>query len=262
MAWVRVGCIAAALSVHATLLAISPTRAAADVNPSADPAPPTSWEDLEIVAADAVEQLEKVDPRATTTDPIDPRRAPSIENTETPSVAVAPTNGAASSGRALTADDDDADDPYALADDGAGDAYGGGITDPKAKGGDGNGTSIAPPIAPSTHVPVVAATPPPPPTIDAPTIDRSRRASLDVAGACRGYFPSDADDDAGNVTVRVVVTKEGVVTAATITAESPGGEGFGDAARSCVLSRKFAPALDRDGHAIDDTTLVAVRFVR
>jgi TonB family protein len=60
----------------------------------------------------------------------------------------------------------------------------------------------------------------------------------------------------------VVVQAEGRVTRVTIARESPAGEGFGQAARACLLSKRFTPGADRAGRAVAASTAVRVHFTR
>jgi TonB family protein len=92
--------------------------------------------------------------------------------------------------------------------------------------------------------------------------DLSRKPSLPGRDPCKGYFPRAARDDAADVAVRVVVAQDGHVTSAQIVSESIAGQGFGAAARSCMLEQRFEPALDRSGAAAATAIRVNVRFSR
>jgi len=60
----------------------------------------------------------------------------------------------------------------------------------------------------------------------------------------------------------VVVGKTGSVASAAIVSESPSGQGFGAAARTCMLSQHFTPALDRAGQPAATAMAVNVHFDR
>lgn len=92
--------------------------------------------------------------------------------------------------------------------------------------------------------------------------DLGRKPSLDEADPCRGYFPRDALDDVATAAVLVVIAKSGAVTKASVVSEAPRSQGFGSAARACMLSKRFTPALDRDGKPAATAIRVNVRFAR
>lgn len=77
-------------------------------------------------------------------------------------------------------------------------------------------------------------------------------------------FPSEADSsgiDAANVKLRVLVGANGSPQAVQ-TLEDP-GMGFGTAATSCAMARRYAPARDEQGHAVSAWTApISIRFVR
>ncbi len=90
----------------------------------------------------------------------------------------------------------------------------------------------------------------------------SRPPRLAEGDPCRGYFPSRARVDQGEVALRVRVERDGSVRAISVSRESPLGHGFGFAARDCLLAKRFSPALDRDGREVAVTSPVTVRFSR
>lgn len=92
--------------------------------------------------------------------------------------------------------------------------------------------------------------------------DLGRKPSLDEGDPCRGYFPRDAVDDVATASVLVVIAKNGSVSKASVVSESPRAQGFGGAARACMLSKRFTPALDRDGRPTATAMRVNVRFTR
>jgi protein TonB len=92
--------------------------------------------------------------------------------------------------------------------------------------------------------------------------DLSQTPKLRVADPCRGFFPSAAHDDVATAVVRLVVTPSGGVTSASVLSETPSGQGFGAAARACMLEQKLNPALDRQGRPAATAVNVNVRFSR
>jgi outer membrane biosynthesis protein TonB len=92
--------------------------------------------------------------------------------------------------------------------------------------------------------------------------DLSQKPRLHESDPCRGFFPSAATDDVATATVRVVIGKTGKVSSASVVTESPLGQGFGVAARTCMLQQVFAPALDREGNAAATALAVNVHFSR
>lgn len=92
--------------------------------------------------------------------------------------------------------------------------------------------------------------------------DLSQKPRLRVADPCRGFFPEGARDDVAAASVRVVIGKDGKVRSANLVSEAPPGQGFGAAARRCMLDQTFAPALDRAGNAAATAINVNVRFSR
>ena len=63
-------------------------------------------------------------------------------------------------------------------------------------------------------------------------------------------------------TVRVVIGKRGKVTSASVVSEAPSGQGFGSAARTCMLEQVFSPGLDRAGQPAATSLNVNVKFSR
>ncbi len=92
--------------------------------------------------------------------------------------------------------------------------------------------------------------------------DLSEMPRLRDSDPCRGYFPKEASSDAATATVRVVIGKRGKVTGASIVSEAPSGQGFGAAARTCMLGQVFEPALDREGRPAATALNVNVKFSR
>ncbi|MBN1612692.1 MAG: hypothetical protein JW940_39075, partial [Polyangiaceae bacterium] len=131
----------------------------------------------------------------------------------------------------------------------------------------GTGTMGGRGVAARVAVPVPTRPAPPPraprPRDElTPVADLSQKPRLDESDPCRGFFPQSAIDDTAQVGVMVVVAKTGSVGQATVVLESPGGQGFGSAARACMLSKRFTPARDRSGSPAATAVRVNVRFRR
>lgn len=114
----------------------------------------------------------------------------------------------------------------------------------------GTSTSAAPPAAAPSEGELVAAA------------NLSRRATLNEANACAGFYPSEADADSGAVTLTLIVRADGAVTSSSVVSETPQGQGFGKAARACLQKKRFEPSLDRAGNPVAAATTIKVRFVR
>jgi TonB family protein len=195
----------------------------------------------------------------------DPTPPPKVALPEQPKEAAAPP-AAAKVGSLLTAPDDSKNDP----DEGAvkflsdenGQEYGSGVAalggtadvgkEGAKKNGKEGGTGTGGGGGGGPGVQTKAA----------PTVDLSRAASLTVENPCKGFFPADADDDVAKVQVIVSVRADGTVEKAVVMDESPKGQGFGKAARTCMLSAKFNPAFGKDGKAIGATQTFNIRFTR
>ncbi len=52
----------------------------------------------------------------------------------------------------------------------------------------------------------------------------SRKPTLSDPNACKGFFPSDAEDDLAQVSLLVVVKPNGQVVSASVVAENPKGQ--------------------------------------
>jgi hypothetical protein len=92
--------------------------------------------------------------------------------------------------------------------------------------------------------------------------DLSQRPRLREEDPCRGFFPRTAQQDVALVSVQVVIGKRGEVASARVESETPARQGFGAAARACMLAQTFAPALDRAGQPAATALAVNVRFSR
>jgi len=139
-------------------------------------------------------------------------------------------------------------------------SYGGGVV---AVGGTADhgavGARVVPeggktPGAPVTSRPVADAL--------TPASDLSRKPRLPGGDPCHGFFPSTAHDDVGDAAVMVTIGKSGRVSHTQLVSESPPGQGFGAAARTCLASQNFVPALDRAGNPAATAIRVNLRFSR
>jgi hypothetical protein len=92
--------------------------------------------------------------------------------------------------------------------------------------------------------------------------DLSQSPRLRAQDPCRGFFPGSARDDVATAVVRVVVNQQGVAANVSVISEAPAGQGFGAAAKTCMLEQRFVPALDRQGHPAATAVHVNVRFSR
>ncbi|MFT3923726.1 MAG: TonB family protein [Myxococcales bacterium] len=173
-------------------------------------------------------------------------RAPSAPKEEPKAASAAPL---------LTAPEEtpDSQEPVRFVTDPNGSAFGYGVV---ARGGtakEGLGASTAKPA------PVAA------PVVDpnAPFRGELGRApKLTMFDPCRGFFPERAQSDRGDAAVRVTVAADGSVRAVSVLAERPLSQGFGPAARACLLAARFEPALDTSGRAVVAVAPITVKFSR
>lgn len=96
-----------------------------------------------------------------------------------------------------------------------------------------------------------------------PSVDRSRPPELASGGTWQCPFPSEAERDGvdgATVALRVSVSADGAVVDVAITQDP--GHGFGREARQCARTKRWAPALDRDGRPVAGAKTVNVHFVR
>ncbi|MCS6899265.1 MAG: energy transducer TonB [Myxococcales bacterium] len=190
---------------------------------------------------------------------------PQAKPTEAKPVEAKPTEpppAAAQAGKTLTAAEDIADfsNDFTMVQ-GEG-RYAGGIT--AAKGT--STTAVQDPNAKEGGVPGgkgSAEAPPPPPPSSEP--DRSRPARpANTAWSCSHLFPPEADAEGiDNATVSIAVTVRPDGSVQSVKVLNDPGNGFGRAARTCALSQRFEPALDRSGQPTTATTApFTVRFTR
>jgi outer membrane biosynthesis protein TonB len=163
--------------------------------------------------------------------------------------------GAARAGALLHAGPATADDePVAFVTDEDGSAFGSGVVAAGAGATSGAGPELARArLAPSGWASSPGLT---------PEANLSRKPRLDAADPCRGYFPAGATRDWADVSVTLVVRADGSVAGVAIVAEPQPEEGFGAAARACLLAQRFRPGLDREGRSTATSTSVRLRFRR
>lgn len=90
----------------------------------------------------------------------------------------------------------------------------------------------------------------------------SRAPALSEPEPCRGFFPTRAQVDRGEVKLEVRVASDGAVGTLSVIFEEPAAQGFGAAARACLTSKRFSPALDPAGHPVAALSRVTLRFAR
>lgn len=231
--------VGSVLARHARAASVEPPAVATEVEFIAPPEPPPP------------PSQPKEEPRE---DRVAPSAAP---------VAAAPAKAAparpsapAKAGAVMTAAPG-TDGPVSFVTDPNGGEYGQGTVAVNGAGTGGSaahGTGETP--APTPPAPRPSAPPPPPPK------KLATPPRLAEANACQGFFPGNAEDDAAVVAISVTVDASGKTTTANVVSESPKGQGFGAAARACVLSRRFVPATGEDGAPTSAAATVNVRFSR
>jgi outer membrane biosynthesis protein TonB len=121
------------------------------------------------------------------------------------------------------------------------------------------GARVAPVAGTTPNAPAVAR---PVGDVLTPIADLSRKPQLPGSDPCRGFFPSSAQDDVGDVAVLVTIAKSGQVMNTQLLSETPSRQGFAAAARTCLAKQRFVPALDRAGNAAATAVRVNLRFSR
>ena len=213
---------------------------------------------LEVELAVQVDPEPQPAPRAPDPEPDDAPPAPVARApTKTaPRSAVMQTKAPAGKVAALLTSGETADsaDPVAFFSDPNGGVYGSGVVAYGGQASHGTGSATAPAVA---QVPKQESA-----DELTPTANLSHPPSLDDPDACRGFFPTEAAVDAAKVDLVVIVQASGRVASASIARESPAGEGFGAAARACLLSKRFSPGADRAGRAVTASAAVRLHFTR
>ncbi|MFO0659972.1 MAG: hypothetical protein U0165_09105 [Polyangiaceae bacterium] len=248
-------CLFVAALFHAALVVSSPERAPASPQPivtEIDLAPPKPIEPPPEPPKPVVEE-----PRAA---------APTPQERPTVSTKVAAGPAAARAGALLTlpadaAKSDSKEAPVEFVTDPNGQSYGGGVV---ARGGTADfgarGAQVTP-TTPRAAEPTAGSAARKADDVVA-AADLSAQAKLTANDACRGYFPSGAESDNAVVALALVVRSDGRVGTATVLSESPASQGFGAAARTCMLASRFSPGLDKGGMAVTSATTIRVRFTR
>lgn len=90
----------------------------------------------------------------------------------------------------------------------------------------------------------------------------ARKPSLLAALPCNGFFPYRAPHDAATVNVAIAVNASGAPISVRVESEAPRGEGFGNAAESCVKFARFRPATNADGGPIAAIARLELTFKR
>jgi protein TonB len=166
--------------------------------------------------------------------------------------APAPAPAAAAPLRTIDEAVKTADEPVRFVTDPNGTAFGYGTV---ARGGTGTGAPGAQ-LAEGPQLPVAGA------GGEGTAPELSRPPSLGEADPCRGFFPARAQADRGEVRLKVRVEADGKVRMVTLARETPSAQGFGPAARDCLMSKRFSPALDKAGLPVAVVSPVTIRFSR
>jgi periplasmic protein TonB len=148
----------------------------------------------------------------------------------------------------------DSADPVAFLSDPNGDVYGSGVVARGGRAAEGSRLLPGPAVAEAPRQNTA--------DVVTPAADLTRAPSLDAADACRGFFPTEAAVDTAKVDLIVIVQANGRVASVSIAGESPAGEGFGAAARACLLSQRFTPGKSRAGRAVAASASVRLHFTR
>lgn len=230
-----------AFCVHAAVLAIATLVGADIAREVTKPALVSQIVEIEMPAAPA--------PRPEKPSEAAPSPTTRVATAREPPPSAAPA--AAQAGRVLAAADDviDFGDSFVV---GKGDNYAGGTTET-------NGTARH--AVQDLEARISSA--PAPAKSAVSEVDHSRAPQLAGGSSWDCPFPAEADDaglDHAVVTLRIEVAADGHVV--QVNAARDPGHGFGREAKRCALGKRWAPGLDRDGHATSVVTRVNVRFDR
>jgi protein TonB len=197
-----------------------------------------------------------------------PSSEPPVESPETPALskparttmprpaAAAPTVQAQAA--AVLTSSPDPNGPVDLSDTfvvGSAVAYAGGTTSPNGTGASAVHGGGSPGDAGARNQPA--------PGSPAAGADRSRRAAIYGGGQWSCPFPAEADRDLTNqatVEIRVRVGADG--TPRDVAVLQDPGHGFAREAQRCAVSKRWSPALDREGSPVESTVVVNVHFER
>lgn len=120
-------------------------------------------------------------------------------------------------------------------------------------------TAVAPSRRPEASECGVATKPGPAATKPGPATDRPHMTSKP---ACTFPNPNDAVDDEALVLLRVDVDESGNIKSVVTECEIPAGQGFGEAARTCIAAQSFEPAHGADGRVKAGSGRFFIRFSR
>ena len=188
----------------------------------------------------------------------EPEKAPAPAPRAEPRAAKHAPPPPAAAGALHTAREDapEPSEPVRFAVDANGGAYGFGVV---AAGGSRSGQAGG--VGPASAAP----TPSPTPAALAPA-ERPRAFAvpprLDESDPCRGFFPSGAGVDRGEVTVTLRIAADGAVQRVSVQSEQPADQGFGASAVRCLKAKRFVPARDENGRDVIAEAPVTVRFSR
>jgi len=196
--------------------------------------------------------------------PPPPEAKPDLQPTtpapNAPTTAAAPPPAPAAGAAPILAANDDG--PVDLTNGmvvGSAETYAGGVTSAQgtAKSVGGHGA----PSSTGTGTGAAPAAPPPPPAPSGP--DQSRRPQLGEGSSWKCPFPAEADQNGvDSAVVRLAIEVDASGAIRSVRVESEPGSGFGREAAQCARSKRFLPALDRNGQAVPGSTRVNVRFDR
>lgn len=235
--WVHLGALWVALQCEAVLPAPALTITEVDLTPVAPPLPEPPPTPVELPTAHEALRAPKPAVRAAHREP-----------------SAAPPPAAAGALHTAEEDAPTEGEPVRFAVDASGTGYGFGVVAAGGSGGQRGGAGS--PAAPKTN----------PGSVSGSSGDALRGFAvpprLDESDPCRGYFPSAAWVDQGEVTLKLIVSNQGRVERATVLAEQPRGQGFGRSAVLCLQTKRFLPAQDARGQPQAAEAPVAVRFSR
>jgi outer membrane biosynthesis protein TonB len=187
----------------------------------------------------------------------EPEAAPRHEPRPARHAPATPAPPPAAAGSLHTAREDTPDpaEPVRFAVDPNGGAYGFGVV---AAGGSRNGQAGGQGSVPSA-APVPSQKP-------ASSGERPRAFAvpprLEESDPCRGFFPSAASVDRGEVTVMLRIGADGSVQRVAVRDEQPRDQGFGASAGRCLKAKRFIPARDENDRAVVAEVPVTIRFSR
>jgi hypothetical protein len=183
--------------------------------------------------------------------PMAAKPAPRAPRAQPPSMPAAAAKAGALLTAAATPAVEKAPEPVRFMSDPSGQGYGHGIV---ARGGQaehGTGSEL-PPVKAAPRLPGERLTP----------ADRLQRQPTLIGDGCRGYFPAHARPNTGQVSLIATLRASGAIARLEIEWETPQGEGFAAAARTCLTRQRFTPALDEHGEPTATRTRIKLFFSR